>query len=117
MKTGENIKEELSCIITSFLSEMDILENKTIKINIQNAVKKFSTLSPNLGNDDFNNFIYLCQKLFLNSSNNFDYNIEEVYKYIKRKDVIIIFSCLLSKINKENFFEFLIELGEIFSDI
>ena len=41
MKTDENIKEELSSIIKSLLSEMDILENKTIKINIQNAVENY----------------------------------------------------------------------------
>ena len=110
-------KEELSSIIESILARMNILQNNDIKINFQNAVKKLSTFSPNFENDDFNNFIYLSQKLFLDSSNDFDYNIKEVHKYIKAKDVRIIFSCLLRNINKENFFEFLIELGEIFTDI
>ena len=110
-------KEELSSIIESILARMNILQNNDIKINFQNAVKKLSTISPNFENDDFNNFIYLSQKLFLDSSNDFDYNIKEVHKYIKAKDVRIIFSCLLRNINKGNFFEFLIELGEIFTDI
>ena len=115
--TNDAIKEELSYIIESILTHMNVLEIKTLKINFKKSVKKLSELTTNYENNDINNFIYFSKNLFVDSKNNFDYDVNKVYCYITKEDLKNIFSSLLKNIHEENFFTFLVQLGEIFEEI
>ena len=110
--TNDAIKEELSYIIESILTHMNVLEIKTLKINFKKSVKKLSELTTNYENNDINNFIYFSKNLFIDSKNNFDYDVNKVYCYITKEDLKNIFSSLLKNIHEENFFTFLVQLGE-----
>ena len=113
----KEITRELILITKAILSHLNVLQLKDLKTNFEDSIKKLSKLTLESQNYNLNNFIYFIQNLFLDENGNFDFDPTYVYEEINRDDLVNIFKCLLKNLEALNFLNFLLDVGEIFSDI
>lgn len=116
-KKSNPIIQELYYIAQTILSNLGILEQKELKIKFKNSIKKLKLFETNCEEDEINIYIYFMQKLFLDENKKFDFDINILYKTIKKNDAKKIFDSLMNNLIKQDFFQFLLDIGEIFSSI
>jgi hypothetical protein len=114
------IFQKISSIINHIFSELklDIVEDKNFdNIGFENSLKELKLLSRDYKNNELNLFIHFLQKLFLNENGNFEFELSEIYDLMKLNDIQLIFTSLKTNLQKHDFYQFLIDIGEIYSNI
>ena len=109
--------QELYHIVNSILSQLDILTSVKKEMNFKEAIGKLASLNTDYDNSDINNFVYLLQKLFLNEKKEFEFDLLPVYEIIEANYIRDLFACMMNNILNQKFFNFLIDVGEIFTKL
>ena len=120
VKEENTIFQELSAIITPIFSKLKLEideEPNAQKISFEQSIEKLKALNTDNDNNELNLYINFIKNLFLNNNNNFEFDISGSYKYIEPKEIKDIFIALKNNLIKQDFFQFLVDIGEIFSKI
>ena len=110
-------QKELLDIVLSILSSLKIKEEKENQIPLKDAIVKIKQFFCKDEDKELEHYAYFVKQLFLDENGNLDFNSEQLIEMISKNTVISIFDSLIECIKMKPFLEFLLLLGEIFSDI
>ena len=110
-------QEELLDIVQSILFSLKIKEEKENQIPLKDAIVKIKQFVCKDEDKELEHYAYFVKQLFLDKSGNLDFNSEQLIEMISKDTVTSIFDSLIECIKMKPFLEFLLLLGEIFSDI
>lgn len=110
-------KKELIDIITSVVSSLKISGNEKVNISFKDAIKKINSFNVDNENKELKHFAFFVKNLFIGKSGSFDLDSVKLKKILSEDAVKSIFEALIECIESKTFLDFLLQLGEIFSQI
>lgn len=122
VKKSSKSQKELLEIISSILSSLKL---KTIKINdiLLNLGKKMNLIkvqdeeNQEEKNQDFHHFYFFVRQLFLDEKGNYDLDLNKLKEIIGEEAIKEILKSLIDNLKFGNFLDFLLDLGQIFSNL
>ena len=112
------IQKELLEIISLIHSAIKNKENKILNIQInekKDLEKRIKTLPNEFQNRELELFTFFLKQLFLDENEEFDFDFEILKLFMEDETIDEIFAFLTEYISKNNFLDFLLKLGELFS--
>ena len=108
-------QQELIDIIISVVSALQI-HNKKSRISFKETIEKIRTFKVEDKNKELKHFVFLVKNLFLGKNESFDFDSSKLINILTKDVVKDIFDSLIEYIKSNSFLDFLLKLGDIFSD-
>ena len=110
-------QEELIDIIISIISELKITEYEEVNIHFKDALEKIKSFNVDEKDTDLKHYVFFVKQLFLGDNGNLDIDSKKLIDILTEDIVENIFDSLIESIPLNDFFDFLVKLGQIFSRI
>ena len=110
-------QEELIDIIISLISELKISEYEDVNMHFKDALEKIKSFNVEEKDTDLKHYVFFVKQLFLGDNGNLDIDSEKLIGILTKDIVEKIFDSLIESIPLNDFFDFLVQLGQIFSFI
>ena len=108
-------QQELIDIVISVVSAFNIYNKKT-RISFKEAIAKINKFKVEDKNKELKHFVFFVKNLFLGENESFDFDSAKLIKILTKNVVKNIFDSLIEYIKSNSFLDFLLKLGDIFSD-
>jgi len=110
--------EKLLLILKIILNHLNIIKLENIG-NFSDGIKNLKEfkLSTDINENNLNLFIHFLQRLFLDEKKEFDFDLQKLTNILEKKTIEKIFTELIYGIEDHDFFNFLKNIGSIFTSI
>lgn len=113
-------QEQLLEINTALITSIKNNENKIVNVSSKDKEvlgKKINSLKVEGEDRDLELLTFFVKQLFLDEQGNFDFDFEMLDKFMGEESIITLFNSLKKCVEEKNFLDFILELGELFSEM